>query len=219
MSPIMSNDSSSFMVNNMNQNKIGKQFQKLNPTASGPGSDFKPNMGYPRVNNQQPPPPRYPKQNQRFKGKKKYNPNVFCTYCGKIGHIIDEFYRLIGFPEDFNFTNEKNHSAPVRGNAAASIRKEDPNYYMDQVNQHMSKEQFGHFIQVMKQMKIPESTTKSAAADINANAVAGTILKYFGTCFSVFNSGTWIIDSGPQSICVSILTPLFPYLLLEFQSI
>uniref|UniRef100_A0A3Q7HEA6 Retrotransposon Copia-like N-terminal domain-containing protein n=1 Tax=Solanum lycopersicum TaxID=4081 RepID=A0A3Q7HEA6_SOLLC len=152
------------------KNKLGF----ITGTHSAPGSvsGFKPNMGYPRVNNQQPPPPRYPKQNQRFKEKKKYNPNVSCTYYGKIGHIIDECYRLFGFPEDFNFTNEKNHSAPVRGNAAASMEEDDPNYYMDQVNQHMSREQFGHFIQVMKQMKIPESITKSAAADINANAIA-----------------------------------------------
>ena len=31
---------------------------------------------------------------------------------------------------------------------------------------------------------------------INANGVAGTILKYSGTCFSVLNSTNWIIDSG-----------------------
>ncbi|KAG5603370.1 hypothetical protein H5410_034740 [Solanum commersonii] len=181
--------------NNVNQHKNGKQVQKFSPGASGSGP--KPNMGYPRMNNYQQAQqaPRYPRQNARFKGKKKYNPNVSCAHCGKTGHVIDDCYRLIGFPEDFNFTNDKTYSTPVRGNGAI-MEEEDPNYYMDQVSQHMSKEQFGQFIQVMKQMKLPESATKNAGPEINANAVAGTILKYFGTCFSAFNSGTWIIDSG-----------------------
>ncbi|KAH0692270.1 hypothetical protein KY285_019367 [Solanum tuberosum] len=184
MSPIIPTDSSSFMVNNnVNQNKNGKQVQKFSPGASGSGP--KPNIGYPRMNNYQQAQqaPRYPRQNARFKGKKKCNPNVSCAHCGKTGHVIDDCYRLIGFPEDFNFTNDKTYSTPVRGNGAI-MEEEDPNYYMDQVSQHMSKEQFGQFIQVMKQMKLPESATKNAGPEINANAVAGTILKYFGTCFS-----------------------------------
>lgn len=173
MSPIIPTDSSSFMVNNnVNQHKNGKQVQKFSPGASGSGP--KPNMGYPRMNNYQQAQqaPRYPRQNARFKGKKKYNPNVSCAHCGKTGHVIDDCYRLIGFPEDFNFTNDKTYSTPVRGNGAI-MEEEDPNYYMDQVSQHMSKEQFGQFIQVMKQMKLPESATKNAGPEINANAVAG----------------------------------------------
>ncbi|KAK4735030.1 hypothetical protein R3W88_009291 [Solanum pinnatisectum] len=112
----------------------------------------------------------------------------------KNGHVINDCYRLIGFSEDFNFTNDKTYTTPVRGNGAI-MEEEDPNYSMDQVSQHMSKEQFGQFIQVMKQMKLSESTTKNVGPEINANVVAGIILKHFGTCFSVFNSETWIIDS------------------------
>lgn len=36
----------------------------------------------------------------------------------------------------------------------------------------------------------------NSGMEINANAVAGTIVKYLGSCFSVTNSSTWIIDSG-----------------------
>lgn len=49
---------------------------------------------------------------------------------------------------------------------------------------------------------------------VNANAVAGTYLKYSGSCFSVYNSRTWIIDSGAsECICFNsksflFLTPL-----------
>lgn len=196
MSPISNSDSSSFMVNSSaNQNKNGKQFQKSNPAASGSGA--KPNMGYPKMNNYQQgqQTPRYPRQNLRFKGKKKYNPNVSCDHCGKTVHVIDDCYRLIGFPEDFNFTNDKTCSTPVRGNGAI-MEQDEPNYYIEQARLHMSKEQFAQFIQVMKQMKLPESAPKNAGPEINVNAVAGTILKYFRTCFSVFNFETWIIDSG-----------------------
>lgn len=104
MSPLIPTDSSSFMVGNMNQNKNGKQLQKFTPGASGSGS--RPNMGYPNLNNYQQT-AKYPRQNKKYKGKKKYNPNVSCSHCGKIGHVIDDCYRLIGFPEDFNFTNDK----------------------------------------------------------------------------------------------------------------
>nr|XP_016445482.1 PREDICTED: uncharacterized protein LOC107770663 [Nicotiana tabacum] len=40
------------------------------------------------------------------------------------------------------------------------------------------------------------SDSGSSNSEVNANAVAGTIVKYSGSCFSVFNSSTWIIDSG-----------------------
>lgn len=37
---------------------------------------------------------------------------------------------------------------------------------------------------------------------ISVNAVVGTMLKYFETCLLVFNSGTWITDSGfSEHIC------------------
>ncbi|XP_060170905.1 uncharacterized protein LOC132601864 [Lycium barbarum] len=52
---------------------------------------------------------RFVKPQQRFKGKKKYNPNVNCTYCGKTGHTQDDCYRLHGFPPDFEFTNSKDY--------------------------------------------------------------------------------------------------------------
>ena len=98
---------------------------------------------------------------------------------------MDDCYRLIGFPEDFNFTNDKTYSTQVRGNGAI-MEQDEPSYYVDQARLHMTKEQFGQFIQVMKQMKLPESASKNTGPKINANAVVGTIIKYFGTGFSVF---------------------------------
>lgn len=40
-------------------------------------------------------------------------------------------------------------------------------------------------------------------SDVIVNAVAGTIFKYFGSCFSIFNSSTWMIDSNASKhMCV-----------------
>lgn len=36
-----------------------------------------------------------PRPQQKFRGKKKYNRNLSCTYCGKIGHTQEDCYRLM----------------------------------------------------------------------------------------------------------------------------
>lgn len=39
-----------------------------------------------------------------------------CTFCGKTGHVYDDYYRHIGLPDDFEFTKSKNFQIPVKGN-------------------------------------------------------------------------------------------------------
>ncbi|XP_060188169.1 uncharacterized protein LOC132617224 [Lycium barbarum] len=59
--------------------------------------------------------------NIQFKGKgkrAKFNPNVSCRHCYRIGHVIDDCFRLHGFPEDFEFNKGKNSQNSIRGNAA-----------------------------------------------------------------------------------------------------
>ncbi|XP_070016827.1 uncharacterized protein [Nicotiana sylvestris] len=60
---------------------------------------------------------KFNKPQQKFKGRKKYNAKVTCTYCGKIGHTQEDFYRIIGFPDDFEFTNQKGYQNQIKGNA------------------------------------------------------------------------------------------------------
>ncbi|XP_059277659.1 uncharacterized protein LOC132031763 [Lycium ferocissimum] len=192
MSPIMSSDSSAFMVGNMNQFKGAKQVQR----SAGPSHQRSRNP-YPRFNSIQQ--HKFTKQAHKFKGKRgKYNPNVSCTYCGKTGHVADDCYRLIGFPEDLQFTNEK--GVQIRSNGVLPIEEsENKNNNFAELNtpnQSYNKEQYNQFVLMFKQMKVDEATTNIGGSEINTNAVAGTILKYLGSCFSVINSSTWIIDSG-----------------------
>ncbi|XP_070054716.1 uncharacterized protein [Nicotiana tomentosiformis] len=60
---------------------------------------------------------KFTKPQQKFKAKKRYNPNVSCTYCEKIRHTQEDCYRIIGFPDDFEFTNQKNYQNQIKANA------------------------------------------------------------------------------------------------------
>lgn len=140
----------------------------------------------------------------------KYNPNVSCTYCGKTGHVYDDCFRLIGFPDDFKFTKTKNPQNLAKGNAviageeadAFSRNHEDsrnisnPQFpTRENYNQFMSKEQYSNLVDQVR-MDVRNNQGTYSGAPINANAVAGTILKYSRSCFTVHNSRTWIIDLG-----------------------
>ncbi|XP_070049496.1 uncharacterized protein [Nicotiana tomentosiformis] len=147
--------------------------------------------------------------------KSKFNPNVSCTYCKKIGHSVSHCYRIIGFPESFEFTNGKTGQGSIRSNRAFSEDQggDANNNYNDALEQHLSKDQFSQLIELIKQVKVSDSGISNS--EVNANAVAGTIVKYYVSCFSVFNSRTWIIDSGAsEHMCFDSnafisLTPLF----------
>ncbi|XP_060195150.1 uncharacterized protein LOC132624379 [Lycium barbarum] len=172
MSPFLSSDSSSFMVSNINQFKLGKQIQRtIGPSQRSRNS-------YPRFHNQrrhQQQQLRFYKQPQKFKRKKaKFNPNVSCTYYGKVGHVADDCYRLIWFPEDFQFTNEKDFQ--IGGNGALSTEEGENmtnnHAFTNTNNQSYNKEQYNQFIQMFKQMKVDEATNTTVGSEINTNATA-----------------------------------------------
>lgn len=96
----------------------------------------------------------------------------------------------------FLFTNNKRSQVQIRGNGVMTTEEGDNDHMIDidLINQHMTKEQFKHFIQLAKQKSMEELIIKGS--EINANVVVGTMLKYFGGCLLVFHSGTCIINSG-----------------------
>ncbi|XP_060190290.1 uncharacterized protein LOC132619384 [Lycium barbarum] len=135
---------------------------------------------------------RFVRPQKKFKGKKKYNPNATCTYCGKTGHVMDDCYRLIGFPQDFEFT--KGQDQP-RANGIISTEGEGDKgiQYVESketdITQQYTKEEVAEMMHMYKH-------AKQAQKGINANAIAGTVLKYSRSCFASLTSSTWIIDSG-----------------------
>ncbi|XP_019253938.1 PREDICTED: uncharacterized protein LOC109232637 [Nicotiana attenuata] len=183
----------------------GKNHQKFrNQTQRGAG------IG-PKFNNSG---QKFIKPQQKFKSKKKYNPNVSCTYCGKTGHTQEDCYRIIGFPDDFEFTYHKAYQNQIKGNAVvANEEHESPAGQGNELNgnnfgQQLSKEQVAEMMHIYKQAKMAQAGNTG----INANSVAGTILKYSGSVFTSLKSDTWIIDSGAsEHMCFDPNSFLFLY--------
>ncbi|XP_019225781.1 PREDICTED: uncharacterized protein LOC109207338 [Nicotiana attenuata] len=110
---------------------------------------------------------------QKFRGKKKYNPNLSCTYCGKIGHKQEDCYRLIGFPDDFEFTNPKTYQNHVKANVATTHEEDNTTGQSNETNsssfgQHFSKEQIAEMMEIYKQAK----SAQTGSSGINENDVA-----------------------------------------------
>ncbi|XP_060211683.1 uncharacterized protein LOC132639235 [Lycium barbarum] len=203
MSAQVFSDSSSFMVTNQgkfNNYKGSGQFSKV-PSYPRTGNYLQPS--YPRTGNY---PQTYPKTTnytQKFTNKPKgrkntYDPNATCTYYMRIGHLVDNCHRLHGFPDDFQFNQRKNAQVTVKAKAGVTNEETgevgDSHTTQDGFNfHHFNKEQRNELEQMFKQMQVSHSSVYSGP---NTNAIADTILKYSGTYFSVFNSNTWIIDSG-----------------------
>ncbi|XP_075083435.1 uncharacterized protein LOC142167172 [Nicotiana tabacum] len=132
--------------------------------------------------------------------KSKFNPNVTCSHCSKIGHVKADCYRLIGFLDEFQFTKGGNFQGTIKSNAVVADQQGDgksgdnnernPNNQI----QFFSKEQVSELVNIIRQVQV--GNTRNETLEISANVVAGTILKYSGTCLVVFNTKTWIIDSG-----------------------
>lgn len=86
------------------------------------------------------------------------------------------------------------HFREVKENNAMLLEKVEgrTKNQSDHINttQGYNKEQYNKFVQMFKQMKIEEASQGSAGSKINSNAMAGTILKYIGSCFSALKSNT-----------------------------
>nr|XP_016450521.1 PREDICTED: uncharacterized protein LOC107775312 [Nicotiana tabacum]XP_016450522.1 PREDICTED: uncharacterized protein LOC107775312 [Nicotiana tabacum] len=97
---------------------------------------------------------------QKPKGRKaKFNPNVSCTHCMKIGHVRADCYRINGFPDDFQFTR----STQVKANAI--IEGQDNDNGSTQSNdatpqtQFFSKEQVSELMNLIKQAQFGTTAT------------------------------------------------------------
>ncbi|XP_070043086.1 uncharacterized protein [Nicotiana tomentosiformis] len=192
VNPLYPADGSSFMA-------TGQEKTNLYPTDASPfmvGTQGK----APQRSNVQPQKVwntnQNPADNQhKFKGKKsKYNPNVSCTHCMRTGNSRADCYMLIGFPENFQFTRSGNYQGMVKANRAVAGQEDEAitntcgeGSQVNQ-NQHFSRE----VVNIIKQVQIENA----GSTEINANIVAGIILKYSGICCAAFNTKTWIIDSG-----------------------
>ncbi|XP_070022392.1 uncharacterized protein [Nicotiana sylvestris] len=95
---------------------------------------------------------------QKFKKKTKYNPNVSRTHRMRTWHIRADCYRLIGFPNDFQFTRLTNYQPPIKENAVmeGQENKEKTSACiegnMSNHNQFFSKEQVSELVNIIKKI-------------------------------------------------------------------
>ncbi|XP_060210350.1 uncharacterized protein LOC132637249 [Lycium barbarum] len=75
--------------------------------------------------------------------RNKFNPNVSCTYCYKVGHTMDDYHRIHGYPDDFKFNKGKNYQKHIKGNAAVACEKMQE--YSDMQPTQENNNTFQHF--------------------------------------------------------------------------
>ncbi|KAH0684608.1 hypothetical protein KY290_020928 [Solanum tuberosum] len=166
---------SSFMTGTYSsQQKTGNQMQKFGSQSqysqrSGNQIQGRPGNQVPGKKFSGNTPRDHPPQRAGTVRRKKFNPNVTCYYCLKVGHIAEDCHRLIGYPDDFQFT--KGFSAPIRGNATITDEEYGTEEFDGSILDQLSKSQISQIKQIFKQGNI--SGEGSTSSGINANAVAG----------------------------------------------
>ncbi|XP_055814673.1 uncharacterized protein LOC129884391 [Solanum dulcamara] len=135
---------------------------------------------------------------QRFKHQAVRGTNTYQK------HVQDDCYRLHGFPADFEFTNSRNYQPQIKANTSLTQQADEDigktNFGINDGNfeEQFSKQQLAEMMQMYKQSK----STQAGKTGINANAVAGTILKYSNSVPTNLKQDTWIIDSeASEHIC------------------
>ncbi|XP_019225479.1 PREDICTED: uncharacterized protein LOC109207052 [Nicotiana attenuata] len=109
--------------------------------------------------------PQQKSANTQYKSKprkSKFNPNVSCSHCSKIGHVRADCYRLIGFPDEFQFTKGGNFQGIIKANATVADQQGDGN----------SDEHNGGHSNNQTQFSVQVGSTGSGNSEISANAVA-----------------------------------------------
>lgn len=125
------------------------------------------------------------KEKEKFVNHLRRN-NFNCSHCKKIGHSIDQCYRIVGFPPDFKFTKSKRQQGGAQSHAALadgiSGQSMDDGHGVG--TQHLSQEQFTQLIQLLNHVKENKSTN-TPISEATANSVA-----YAGP-FTEDPSGSW----------------------------
>lgn len=147
-----------------------------------------------------------------------YNGKV-CSYCGKIGHIVDTCYKKYGFPPGFRFKG--NNQAPI--GASNAVSTEDFATQSDEVmtskassGPNLTREEYKALKLLLKSTlikqsdDIPESHVVNNAVSISRRDSSSSITTA-GTCSGFCaslnkNKDMWIVDNGASNhICCSLI--------------
>nr|XP_033510381.1 uncharacterized protein LOC117275130 [Nicotiana tomentosiformis] len=132
-----------------------------------------------------------------FKGKKlgyegKKN-NSTCSYCKKLGHVMEQCYMLVGFPSDFKFTNQRKCQRLVQGNNTFSTEE---NAVQTTGIKSLTQENISQILQLLQQVQMGKHGTNSSENNADVNCVGISFSHNCTTWFAYNNNETWILDSG-----------------------
>ncbi|OIT31449.1 hypothetical protein A4A49_55870, partial [Nicotiana attenuata] len=156
-----------------------------------------------------------------FRGNYNLNrPRPFCEYCKRPGHTKDKCYKLHGYPQGMNRSNNNsqvfNKFNKGRANAADTFggpgdrvntgeREEGMLQERDQNLHNLTKEQHGQLLNLLENFQPRNAGENSGNVNLAGGAVsfAGTVTccNYFKhgdhsyDCFEP-NTDSWILDSG-----------------------
>ncbi|TMW82472.1 hypothetical protein EJD97_005847 [Solanum chilense] len=136
--------------------------------------------------------------------------SLFCTYCKKKNHVVDNCYRLIGFPADFKFTKSKKFGTTARSNAALSTEEGD-SQSNNSGDKAMTQDQYLNLCQLLQHVKIGSQGELVPSDNVIANCAGiSDTFPYTNSYLSVsIGHISWILDSGASDHITSDPTLLF----------
>ncbi|KAJ0820677.1 putative retrotransposon Copia-like protein [Helianthus annuus] len=142
------------------------------------------------------------KSNQSFESKRKApnqrgpNPSLKCTHCNMIGHTVDRYFELIGYPPNFkrrsNNTSGKT-TLTGKSNATSTSVSGSP----------FTSEQIAKLLSLVGEKSANVSTADVESTNVGGescfvnNCVSCSSSMFFGGVFS------WIVDSGASQHMVN----------------
>ena len=161
-----------------------------------------------------------------FKGKER----PVCTHCGKMGHTMDKYYKLHGFPPGFKFKNNKSASAHqvssnlelIHGNQSNGV----PNFASIMPTSQapaFTHDQYQQLLTLIGSCSTSQPTTgqdSHVANDVTctSNIVLGNFANLKHSVFAAkiinrraYNSNTWVIDTGASDHIVCSMKLLTSY--------
>lgn len=127
--------------------------------------------------------------------------STVCEYCKKIGHTIDKYYRLHGFPPNFKFTKQKQQfQQPIRGNACSAEASAPPSLsptpYFTGGGHGVTQDHVAKLIQLLKQVKFDHQGGSPSDGTIDANCVGISFSHNCTNSLRHLDDYSWILDSG-----------------------
>ncbi|XP_035832785.1 uncharacterized protein LOC110877381 [Helianthus annuus] len=146
------------------------------------------------------------KTNQFNENKKRFskisNPNLKCTHCNKIGHVVDKCFELHGYPSNFrprpNQNNNQWSKPNISANSSINSTVSDKSVSSNSLNS-LTSDQFTKLLDLLNEKKTDDAPKTNVGGKCH-NVISSLDCYKKSYCFNSKiwsqNNMSWIIDSG-----------------------